>query len=303
MLNESFNILKSNLELKPTFAERVQIHHNAIRGALRNIDGSIDTKLIGSVGRQTRIQPRASDLFDIDILVILGQFDAWTAFGGVTPDAAMQRALSLVQQSERYASMDPTPDHPTISVEYQDNIKVELVPSYRDNVGAWPDGRAVSPKGRGYWVPKRGQWEFADYDFDATVLTTLNQSHNCLVIPAIKMLKALRRRYFANLGSFHFEILAARTIPAVITGLRAQQLAASFPLMIQVFFNVASTLPIDAAQFPGSNSPAVFVKDGTGQGVLNMWTQISNYCDAISGSERQQCQQWRELFGDEFPAV
>ena len=73
MISGSFLKLKSNLELNKTFDEIIQQRHNAVRSVLENNLSNIETKLIGSLQRKTRIQPRPEDGFDIDILVILDE--------------------------------------------------------------------------------------------------------------------------------------------------------------------------------------------------------------------------------------
>jgi hypothetical protein len=60
---------------------------------------------------------------------------------------------------------------------------------------------------------------------------------------------------------------------------------------------------IDGIALPGSNSPSLFLNGTGSQPILTVWQQLSNYCKSISGTERQQCEQWRELFPDEFPAA
>ena len=103
MITDTFLKLKSNLEPNNTFAETISRKHNAVRGV---IDQSVqDTKLIGSLHkhRQTRIQPEEGHDFDIDILVILGDFNNWLPSGGVTAQMAMNQVHSLVQQSDKYS--------------------------------------------------------------------------------------------------------------------------------------------------------------------------------------------------------
>ena len=57
--------LKENLELSPSFDQIVQVRHSAVRSALENKAAAIrDTKLIGSLQRKTRIQPRQGEQFD-----------------------------------------------------------------------------------------------------------------------------------------------------------------------------------------------------------------------------------------------
>ena len=74
-MNNHFSKLKQNLEPNPSFDQTIQTRHAAVRSALENKGAAIkDTKLIGSLQRKTRIQPRIGEKFDIDILVVLGKF-------------------------------------------------------------------------------------------------------------------------------------------------------------------------------------------------------------------------------------
>lgn len=148
---EAFNEFKSRLELNSTLQDAVTTHHNAVREWIESFDSSIETKLIGSLQRKTRIRPRAdTDTFDIDILVILGTFKQWVTTGGITPLLALDKVENAVSENETYDRMGPETDSPAIVLQYADNIKVELIPAYRDGIGAAFDGTPTLPKDRGY---------------------------------------------------------------------------------------------------------------------------------------------------------
>src|SRR4051812_5093112 len=100
-MNAAFNRLKSNLELSESFQEKISQHHNAVRSVIHNTIPNAETKLIGSLARRTRIQPRESDTFDIDILVELGEFASWSA-NGVWPWQALQAVHTAVAGTDRY---------------------------------------------------------------------------------------------------------------------------------------------------------------------------------------------------------
>ncbi len=95
---QAFNLFKSKLELSQSSQEEVTIHHSAIREWLESYDSNIKTKLIGSLQRKTRIQPRPEDIFDIDILVILGSFNRWVPSGGITPDDVLSKVEDIVSE-------------------------------------------------------------------------------------------------------------------------------------------------------------------------------------------------------------
>ena len=116
MIQEAFQKLRTNLELNDTFDVLIQQRHNAVRSVIENNMGTVNTKLIGSLQRKTRIQPKQNGTFDIDILVVLGSFYNWLplgAPGGVTPAAAMQTLHEAVNESDRYRAMGPQQDQPT----------------------------------------------------------------------------------------------------------------------------------------------------------------------------------------------
>jgi hypothetical protein len=74
-LNDKLILLKGNLEPSETLSLMIQARHNAVRRSVKKGNPNVvDTKLIGSVRRKTRIHPRTEDKFDIDILVIFGSF-------------------------------------------------------------------------------------------------------------------------------------------------------------------------------------------------------------------------------------
>lgn len=150
---EAFSTLKSRLELAALFDEKIQARHTAVRSAVQHIEPGITTKLIGSLARKTRIQPRPEDIFDIDILIVRSKFTRWVSSGGLTADQAINSMLNVVQQIERYAAKNPSPDKPTISISYEDKTKVEIVPAYIDNIGQSSNGTYL-----GQSLPEMPRW-------------------------------------------------------------------------------------------------------------------------------------------------
>ena len=146
MLQENFQKFKSNLELNETFGEIIERRHNAVRSAVENNGNGVKTKLIGSLQRQTRIQPKGDQLFDLDILVVLGSFYNWLAPGdpnGITPEAAMQKMGEIVGESDRYNAMNPQHNqhehHIVWGTKYrreflQDYVKPELLTSLHETI-------------------------------------------------------------------------------------------------------------------------------------------------------------------------
>jgi len=301
---DAFFTLKSNLELDDTFDQTIQRQHNAVRSVIENNQPGTKTQLIGALQRKTRINPRPEDTFDIDILVVLGEFHRWMPVGGITPSMALTKMHQVINQSDRYGSMQPAMDHPTVSFTYEDGTKVELVPAYLDMVGVSPAGISHTPVGRGYWVPKNGHWELADYDYEAEYITQENTASNGWLIPTIKMLKAIKRKYFSDMSSFHLELIAACLIPVVISSYKARNITLSYPALINEFFNYAGGLLNSSIGAPGSNSPAISLEPLKKPQVIETFEAIKTFCNGTNqlSSETERAESWRRLFGDPFPA-
>src|SRR5262249_17323883 len=142
--------------------------------------------------------------------------------------------------SDRYAVKNPIADAPTVTLSFANEEKVELVPAYRDNVGQDWNGVAHSPKGRAYWVPNgTGAWMLSDYDYDAAYISKATERSDGYLVPAIKMLKAIKRRQFPQLKSFALEILAADKIPLLVAYSKLQNFPITSPALLRDFFSLA----------------------------------------------------------------
>jgi hypothetical protein len=304
MITEAFQKLKSKLELHPSFDQTIQQKHNAVRSALENIDPTIKTKLIGSLQRRTRIQPRQGHTFDIDILVIRGHFDRWAgpSESGFTAQQALDQLHGLVRSSPRYGSMGPQQDQPTVTFEYQNDVKVELVPGYIDMIGHSSNGTTHMPTGRGYWIPKDSAWELADYDYEASHVSALNQTSNGLLIPTVKMLKAIRRLHFPNLTGYHLEVIATHTLPTLFPIYQQRSIQPSFPGLITDFFNLAGNYLTQPLRMSGSNTPHLTLDPIQRVQTTRVFAQIREHCNTLAqmGTEAAQFDAWRTLFGDIF---
>lgn len=244
------------------------------------------------------------DEFDIDILVVLGSFTGWVPSGGITPDAALRGLYGMVCNSNRYRSMRPVADDPTVKFEYEDGIEVELVPAYLDMIGHSPDGTAHYPTGRAYWIPKDGDWKLADYNHDATYITRQNAIARDWLVPTIKMLKSLRREYFPQLSAFHLEIIAALIIPTEVLLQDIVRLPVTYPHLMTAFFEKAGKFLAAPITAPGSLSQPVELNPTDKLVVTTALTKLHTICTraGILPTESKQYEIWKRLFGDVFPA-
>jgi predicted nucleotidyltransferase len=302
MLTKAFEKFRENLELKPTFDSLIQQKHKAVRDVVeKKISGS-KTKLIGSVGRKTRIHPREKDDFDIDILVEMGSFTGWVSTGGISPGVAETKLKTAIESSERYGSMNPRADQPVILFEYADGVKVELVPAYRDMIGVSSDGKQHGVVGRGYWVPKNGRWELVDYDLETDYISSQNSVADGYLVPTVKMLKALKREFFPDMSSFYLEVMAALIIPYVVKTAKTNYVPITYHYLVREFISIAPDLFGISIGVPGSNSKEMLLSDQEQVAYRRTYGAIRGHIDAHDGLEAdKQLKAWREILGNPFP--
>lgn len=305
-LQDHFKTFKAKLELNPSLAESISTRHSTIREYLKNNHvGFRDSKLIGSLQRKTRIHPGAGHKFDIDILVVLGEFQAWVSQGGISPNDAMSAVYSTVYGSDRYQEMDPTRDDPTITVTYEDDVEVQFVPAYLDMIGSDQTGKFLGPRGRGYWVAKEGLWQMADYDHEAEFILLQNKLSAEHLVPLIKMLKAIKRIHFPTLGSFPLEIIAAATIPPIVKDKRLGNKPLHHADLIRGFFQSAATFLSQPIAVPGTKSRPIVLANAVATELQNKFNQISRFIAGIeaNNSKSAKVEAWRKLCGDQFPVT
>lgn len=304
-ITQAFNQFKSRLELSQSLQDGVTIHHDAIRNWIESYDSTIETKLIGSLQRRTRIQPRSEDVFDIDILVILGSFYNWVPSGGIKQEDALRKIENIVSEHGTYEKLGVETDNPTITFEYEDNVKVELVPAYLDQIGKAPDGTSTLPVSRGYWIPKNNKWVMADYDYDAKHVSISNEKSEGYLIPTIKMLKAAKRNIFPVMKSYHLEVIASSLISSLVNYFKGQRWQITYPRLIHGFFFLAKDEVLKTINIPGSKSPS---PDGymsliKKQEVLMLFDKLAKYCEkTFTMNDNASVEAWREFFGAPFPA-
>lgn len=302
MLAKAFEKFRENLELKPTFDGLIQQKHRAVRGVVERTMPGSKTKLIGSVGRKTRIHPREEDEFDIDILVEMGSFYRWVSSGGISPNLAGGKLKKAVTESERYKSMNPEVDHPVVLFEYADGVKVELIPAYRDMIGASSDGKQRGVVGRGYWIPKNGKWELVDYDFEMDYISSRNLVADGYLVPTVKMLKALKRELFSDMSSFYLEVLAALIIPYVVKTARDNYIPITYHYLVREFISIAPSLFGISVGVPGSNSKEMLLSDQEQVAYSRIYIAIQKHIDAHDNLEAsKQIKAWKEVLGNPFP--
>jgi len=298
-ISQAFNEFRTRLEINDTLQMAITEHHKSIRNWIESYEQNITTKLIGSLQRKTRIQPRTKDIFDIDILVVFGKFLP-CRFGsrGVFPDEALNKLDEIMREHEGYEKMNPKKDYPTVIINYADGTKAELVPAYIDFID--------EPKGRGYYIPKNfTEWEKADYDYDAEYISNKNKECEGWLIPTIKMLKAAKRNLFPEMKSYHLEVLATSIIPLLVEYYKSKNFQFSFHDLAYGFFLIAKDKVLKSCSIEGSKSPdaSVYMTYNQKQNLANKFSKIADYCKSIIHLDgRDGIEGWKNLFGEPFPS-
>ncbi len=297
----AFTEFRKRLELDPSYDGIIQARHAAVRSVIENYLPGARTQLIGSLQRRTRIDPLTGlQGFDIDLLVELGYFDRFVQ-GGTMPADALNTVEQSISSSLRYNKMGAHEDAPTIVIPYTDGVKVEVVPAYRDRV----PGRV--PVGRAYWIPRGGRWVLADYDHDAKYISDMNTASGNRLIPVIKMLRAWRRhRVGSLLRPYHLEVLAASSVPFVVSYYQGRQMIPSWPRIISGFFACAVAAAHQPASIPASLSePPDYYLHPASRGVLaNEMQAMTDWTSrALNAEDATAIGMWREVFGPPFPAA
>lgn len=304
MIEDTFLKLKSNLELSDTFQQTISRQQKAVRSVVDNNHASVkNIKLIGSVGRQTRIQPRAGDPFDIDMLVIFGAFDHWVPSGGITKDKALEDLHTAVTTAERYAKKNPDIDSPTVTFTYENDVTLELVPAWLDNIGRSSKGDEHAPKGRAYWVPSRTGWQLADYDHEADYITKTNEQCGGMLVPTIKMVKAAKREHFPELKSYHLEVITAHLVPLRLASYKTNSIRPTYPALVaDVLYMLPDQLDLKWG-IPSSLSPTFEIDPLAKFQVLAKaeWLRKQVTTAYRDGTDADKHRAWKDIFKDQLP--
>lgn len=308
MIDDTFLKLKSNLELSTTFQQTITRQQEAVRSVVeKKLGPLIKTKLIGSVIRQTRIQPLPGAEFDIDILVEMGSFNCWLPAsdpGGITTTKAMDRLFSAIDNTDRYSSKGPVQDHPTVSFSYADGVAVELVPAYVDDIGISSDGAQHAPKSRAYWIPTgTGNWELADYDFERDAIVKANSDCGGWLVPVVKMLKAVKREHFPSMKSWHLEVITAEMLPTILSQAKQNGHSITYPLLVAASLYHLQDHIAGSHKIPESLSPPFMVSADAQYEIRarDQWLRRMASDAYRASTEAEKHRLWKQIFKDVLP--
>ncbi len=310
-VREAFEQLLSRIELDATRVGVASQRYNAVKYRIEsNLPGK-QVSQVGSFQRKTKIRPRDENTnLDIDAIVSFGEARSFASFGqAMTPQVALQIVREALVADKTYRLMNPDSDAPTVVLEYADGFKIELIPCFKDLTGSSP--RDHGPACYLIGAPS-GHWVRADYDYDAKLITGLNQSSEiaATLVPAIKMIKAFFRNLPVGLKSFHVEILCAIVLPPAIQRWTAQRFNWGYQHLLARFLKEVRTQLDKPVSLPGSYSAPVDSGLSAAQRQrIGLWLEklgeiawqsceLDDKHNDTAGALR--C--WRWLFGEIFPS-
>ena len=129
-VNEAFEELLRRIELNPARATVASQRYNAVKAAIESALPGKTVSQVGSFQRKTKIRPAdLSDGLDIDAVVSFMRFTQYAVGGnGVTPAGALEAVRRALTSNEIYRVMEPEKDHPVVTLQYADDMKIELIP-------------------------------------------------------------------------------------------------------------------------------------------------------------------------------
>jgi SMODS domain-containing protein len=302
-VDEAFRELLRRIELSPFRVTLASQRYDAMKAS---VEGALPGKtlhLIGSFQRKTKIRPAdRGDQLDIEVLVSLGRFAQHSELGtaGLTPSEALMIVQPAIQLNEIYRVMPQQQDHPTVRVEYADQMAIELVPGFEDLRTQHYRG----PNGPNCYIVGNSlyRWITADYDYDAQSISRLNARAEQKLVPTIKLVKAYFRNAGVPLKSFHTEILVANVIPSLVSEWKGKGYRYGYQHLLAGFLSAVSKTITSAAVLHGSFSRPV--DSGLSHAILS---SLATFLAARAKVAWELCDAntirgWTEFFGVPFPS-
>jgi len=300
-VDEAFKELLRRIELNPSRVALASQRYNAVKATVENALPGKSLRQIGSFQRKTKIRPvDLSDGLDVDVVVSFGPFYQYAVSGtrGATPSDALTVVRQALRFNEIYRVMPQQQDHPTIRLEYADQMAIELTPAYEDLTGKHSHG----PNGPYCYIVGASPftWVEADYDYDASIISALNAASEEKLIPTIKLVKSYFRNAAVPLKSFHTEVLVTNTVPGLISEWRGKYRYGYHHILAAFLSQVSKTIGAPANLY-GSFSPPI----DSGLSLTTLST-VSAFLAGRAAEAWRLCSTdsmagWRGFFGEPFP--
>ena len=315
---KAFDITLQRLELDQSRVEKASGHYNAIKNLIGQKIPDASVKRIGSFKRHTKIRPANIQAvptvednwqgiytpIDIDAIACLGNFYAFvqpsSLVTGITARASLDKIYSALCSNGNYRLHEVTIESPIVKLDYASEFSMEIVPCYRDFITESSKNRLI----QSYWVPgNNGNWKSADYDFDAAVITKINEHCEGKLIPAIKLLKGFVRSRALLFKSFHVEVFCALSFLEIADQFNKSNISWSLPRLFVYLLNKLAQDYNKSLSLPGSLSEfqRLSISDATQMvETLPIYARAATNIES-SGDTYEAVKNWRLLYGHPFP--
>lgn len=303
---DAFTELLKRIELNPARVALASQRYNAVKETIETALPGKTVCQIGSFQRKTKIRPAdLGDALDIDAVVSFKRFTHYARSGedGTSPSDALEIVRRALVSNATYRVMTPVKDHPVVTLQYADDMKIELIPAFADATGAHPHpGTSIDCYIIG---TSSGNWEPADYDYDAAIISRLNGLTKQRLVPTIKLVKAYFRNIEMPLKSFHAELLVATIVPSIISEWDAKNYSYGYEFILAQFLRQASRTLTNPVQLSGSYTPPIDSNLSKAH-LAGLGTFLSGRADqawrlAELQNKTQALEGWSDFFGEPFP--
>lgn len=287
-IQSAFDQFKQNLEITDPQTSAVSARQQSVRGVLEKNLNLLDSFLTGSYSRHTMVAP-LNDA-DIDIFMVLENRYYFHYNGQNGGQAGL---LDLVKRTLR-TTYTRTPDisrnGQAVTIRFEDFI-VDVVPAFYR-------------QGGGFLIPNSltQSWISTDPKKHVEICAQQNASHDGMLVPLIKMIKAWNRNIKSHFRSFHLEVLA-------LTALNQVKIS-DFPSGCRFYFDKCRELirqqNPDPAGYGGDVGNYISTQAQVDEAVrLFQWSYDTAF-RAEDSARRYRIADaikfWQGIFGDHFPA-
>lgn len=246
------------------------------------------SKLIGSYDRDTLIRYLSEG--DVDVMVILnyGQHKEWDNKEGATK--VLERYRTILQ--EAYTDTPCRVDRNCVTMQLS-QFRLDVVPAFHYTQGY-------------YTIPDtyRGAWLKTDPIAYADQVTSVNKTMGGAFVPLVKMIKGWNRELPKPLRSFHLECM-------MLNRYRSYTQSYTYDSMVNAFFSDLPTYISKATYDPTTGDQVdLYLDNGSlGYSRADLVKRAENAAakaqEAYDDREKYPSvaiKEWKELFGEFFPA-
>jgi hypothetical protein len=287
-IQQSFLLLKKNLEISDLQETTVSTRQKAIRGVIESGLTVLDSFLTGSYARKTMIAPLKEA--DVDIFVVLNSqyFHRYQGQNG-GPAGLLDLVKSTLKKTYT-RTPDISRNGQAVSIRFED-FEVDVIPGF-------------DRQGGGYLIPNSTtrSWLSTDPKRHVEIMSAENLAHDGQLVPLIKMVKGWNKGIDKYFRSFHLEVLALE----ILHGVKISD----FPSGVRYYFDRARTVitkkNLDPAGYGDDIGRYISGQTAVQEAVEKFQLAYDRAAKAEDFARRGLIEHavtmWKKVFGDYFPA-